>query len=88
MLAEFKGVAQLRKAAVRRGKKKKKENSSELLYSFSRVRYCYCEASVWLLCISSVGRSVRSYVCADLPSIGIISAKTKLVVLTTECREM
>ena len=34
--------------------------------SLTSVHYCYCEASVWLLCISSLGRSVHSYVCADL----------------------
>ena len=33
------------------------------------MHYCYCEVSVWLLCISSVGRSVCSYFCADLLSL-------------------
>ena len=49
------------KAAVRCGERRELQ--------FSRVRYYYCEASMWLLCISSVGHSVRSYVCADLLSI-------------------
>ena len=46
----------------------KKVMSHPSLRELTRVRYCYCEASVWLLCISSVGCSVRSYVCADLLS--------------------
>ena len=58
--------AEATKAAVRRGKKKKEENFSYLMYSFKRVR---CETPVWLLCISSVGHSIRGYVCADLLSI-------------------
>ena len=60
----------------RGSEKKKKEHFSQLLYLFSRCsvelseRYKYFSvASMWLPCISSVGRMVRSYLCADLLSV-------------------
>ena len=48
-----------------------REKKEKLLYSFSRcsVELRGTNTSVWLLRISSVGRSVRGYVCADLLSI-------------------
>ena len=61
--------------------KKKKENCSQQLFSFSRcsVELRDTNTSMWLLCISSVslGSSVCSYICAHLLSIHECSSSKK-----------